>query len=140
MKNYKNFVLSKVFESSNKMEVYAKLEEFVYFFVERAHGADFKIYQKSKSHRHGKSPFGVFISKNGNLPGLTIFRKEMLGGFIYNTISVKKLASFLICEETIADPIPEIPDYTTIIALEGIKINEWADIHESLQKEEKNEK
>lgn len=135
MKDYSQMKIICMFESYNKREIFSMVEELSYFFTEKEQGSDLTIYEKSKSHKYGKCPYGVFIAKNGNLPGLTIFRKKIDTGIIYNTYSVKKLAAFGICEvEEKIEQRPEIYNFVLLTELCRIKRENWDAIHKYFRK------
>jgi hypothetical protein len=123
-----------IYKSNNLNELFRKVEELAFVFLNTFQVQPEKYFQKSKSHKWGWVPYGFFMVSR--FDKVIIYKKEQLKGYIYNCDSVRKIISFSIVRPESRE-IPEIEkDYDLINDAVNYKINKWEIIHNTIQKKD----
>ena len=118
-----------IFKSNSTRELFDKLESVAWEFVEKLAVIPKYFYKKSLSHKWGKVPMGYFLTHNGNR--VTIFKKELRTGYVYNTCGVTKIISFLLI-------LPKKNKYNFLESKNYLekaqcKVSDFSEVHELIR-------
>lgn len=109
-KDYKSNIFKAISHTLSFNEAVVNCEKIALNFITQREGDQYgeKFYEKSKSGKWGRVPFGYFVCRGSNKTKFTIYRKYYQCGYIYSSVKIDKVCSFEYAKlETEINSIPE---------------------------------
>lgn len=110
-----------------------ELEQLAFDYSNKYQVIPFEFYEKSKSRNWGKVPLGIFMIYKPNK--ITVYRKSIRGGWLYNSIHIEKLCVFSLIEP---EKIIESYEYEITMSVESKK-QYFTKVHQDIINKQKTE-